>query len=127
MAEVKDYISQDHEGGSVHISTEVIASVAAMAATEVEGVCGLSASIGTDLAEMLGKKNPSKGIRLTVGENDELSLECFINVRLGGNVMQIAKSVQDAVRNAVSSVTGLTVASVNVTVAGISLPKDGKH
>ncbi|MBQ7523510.1 MAG: Asp23/Gls24 family envelope stress response protein [Oscillospiraceae bacterium] len=126
MAENKEYISQNHEGGSVHISEEVVASVAAIAAMEVDGVCGLSAKIGADIAEMLGKKNLGKGVRLTVGEANDVTVDCYIVVELGGNVMAIAKNVQDAVASALSSITGLTVAAVNVTVAGIALPKDGK-
>ena len=127
MADSKEYISQEHEGGSVHISEEVVASVAGMAALEVDGVCGLSATIGADLAEMLGKKNLGKGIRLTVGEENDLSVDCYVVVELGGNVMEIAKNVQSAVASSVGSVTGLTVTAVNVTVAGIALPKDGKR
>ena len=127
MAENKEYISQTHEGGSVHISEEVVASVAAMAAMEVDGVCGLSAKVGADLAEMLGKKNLGKGVRLTVGEENDISVDCYIVVALGGNVMEIAKNVQDAVSSSLSSITGLTVTAVNVTVAGIALPKEGKR
>lgn len=64
MAENKEYFTQEMENGSIQISEDVVASVTGMAVLEVEGVCGLSSTIGTDIAEMLGMKTLSKGVRL---------------------------------------------------------------
>ncbi len=61
MAENKEYFSKEVENGSIQISEEVVASVAAMAVLEVEGVCGLASNLGYDIAEMLGKKTLAKG------------------------------------------------------------------
>ena len=68
MAENKEYYTQEMENGSIQISEDVVASVTGMAVLEVEGVCGLSSSIGTDIAEMLGMKTLSKGVRLSTTE-----------------------------------------------------------
>ncbi len=127
MAENKEYFSQTFENGSIQISEEVVASVAAAAVLEVEGVCGLSSNISTDIAEMLGVKTLSKGIRLTADESGALRIDCNVAVNFGQSVFALAKAVQEAVKSNVESVTGLNVSQVNVNVCGISLPKDGKR
>ena len=73
MAENKEYYTQEMENGSIQISEDVVASVTGMAVLEVEGVCGLSSSIGTDIAEMLGMKTLSKGVRLSTTETGRTS------------------------------------------------------
>ena len=69
MAENKEYFSKEVENGSIQISEEVVASVAAMAVLEVEGVCGLASNLGYDIAEMLGKKTLAKGVREAVASD----------------------------------------------------------
>ena len=126
MSENKEYISQIQEKGSLHISEEVIMSIAAMAALEVEGVSGLGVGRGSDIAEMLGKKNPGKGIRITIDEANSITVDCSIVVKMGQSVIDVAKAVQEAVTSSVESVTGLKIIEVNVTVAGVALPKEQK-
>ena len=123
MAENKEYITCEQKDGAVHISEEVIATIAAVTVNEVEGVCGLSANLGSDIAEMLGKKSLGKGVKIAVDENDTIELECNIVVLYGYSVVEVAKKVQDAVATAVESMTGMCVNGVNVNVCGISLPK----
>ncbi len=127
MNENKEYISQLQENGSLHISEEVIASIAGLAVMEVDGVCGLGTSAGPDLADILGKKNLAKGIRISVSEDNEITLDCTIMVKLGYNIKDVAAAAQATVASHVESVSGLRVAAVNVTVAGIALPKDSKR
>ena len=126
MAENKEYFTQEMENGSIQISEDVVASVTGMAVLEVEGVCGLSSSIGTDIAEMLGMKTLSKGVRLSTTETGALRIDCDVVSKLGQNIFELAKNVQENVKSSVESVTGLRVAEVNVTVCGIALPKDSK-
>ena len=78
MAENKEYYTQEMENGSIQISEDVVASVTGMAVLEVEGVCGLSSSIGTDIAEMLGMKTLSKGVRLSTTETGALRIDCDV-------------------------------------------------
>ena len=127
MNENKEYISQTQENGSLHISEEVIASVAGMAVMEVEGVCGLGTGLGADIADMLGKKNLGRGVKITIGDESDITIDCSIVLKLGQNIVEVARAVQDAVLTSVESVTGFKVTSVNVTVAGISLPKENKR
>ena len=126
MAENKEYYTQEMENGSIQISEDVVASVTGMAVLEVEGVCGLSSSIGTDIAEMLGMKTLSKGVRLSTTETGALRIDCDVVSKFGQNIFELAKNVQENVKSSVESVTGLRVAEVNVTVCGIALPKETK-
>ena len=126
MADNKEYYVQEVTDGSIQISEDVVASIAAMAVLEVEGVCGLSGNLGAELAEMLGKKSLGKGIRITPAENDALVIDCNIVVQFGQAIFDLAKSVQDAVKSSVESVTGLTVNQVNVNISGIAITKDVK-
>ena len=126
MAENKEYFTQEMENGSIQISEDVVASVTGMAVLEVEGVCGLSSSIGTDIAEMLGMKTLSKGVRLSTTETGALRIDCDVVAKFGQNIFELAKNVQENVKSSVESVTGLNVGEVNVTVCGIALPKEAK-
>ena len=126
MAENREYYSQTLENGSIQISDEVLASVAAAAVLEVEGVCGLSSSIGTDIAEMLGKKMLSKGVRLSGDESDALIIDCDVVAKFGTAVIELAKNVQSNVRSSVESITGMPVSQVNVNICGIALPRETK-
>lgn len=126
MAENKEYYVQEANDGAIQISEDVVASIAAMAVLEVEGVCGLSSNLGADLAEMLGKKSLGKGIRITPAENDAIAIDCNIVVQFGQAIFDLAKAVQDAVKSSVESITGLTVEQVNVNICGIAITKETK-
>ena len=119
MAENKQYITQNQNNGSVLISEDVIASIVAYTVGEVDGVAGLAAKPGADIAEIIGKKNWGKGMKITIGEEDVLSIECNINVHYGHSVVTVAKAVQESVTNALESMAGVAVSSVNVNICGI--------
>ena len=125
MGENKEYLSTTQENGSIHISQEVIASIAALAASEVEGVCGLSANLGSGIAELLGRKNLGRGVKITI-HDDSIAIDCYVVALFGYSVIDIAKNVQERVVTAVESMTGATVRSVNVDICGITLPKETK-
>lgn len=120
MADNKEYAVQQEENGTVQISEEVIATVASVAAKDVEGVSDLSGNLGDDLAGMLGMKNASKGVRVQI-EDDGVSVECNIVAKYGSSVVEMAKNLQSAVSSAVESMTGLTVKSVAVNISGIAM------
>lgn len=125
MGEGKEYISQLEELGTIHISEEVIASIAAMATVEVEGVGSLSANLGTDIADLLGKKNLSKGVRLEITEN-EVTITVSVLIKYGYAIPEVARAVQDAVMASVEDTTGLKVTAVNVNVCGIAFERPAK-
>ena len=120
MAENKQYINNVHDNGTVMISEDVITTIVAHTIEEVEGVAGLSTKPGADIAEMIGKKNWGKGMKITITENDTLSVECNLILSYGQSVVAVAKAVQEAVTSALESTTGVKVACVNVNVCGIS-------
>ena len=119
MAENKQYITQQQEHGAVLISEDVIATIVANAVNDVEGIVGLSVKPGSDIADMIGKKNWGKGMKITIGQDDELYIDCNVNVGYGQSVVNVAKSVQDAVTAALQSTAGVKIAAVNVNVCGI--------
>ena len=120
MTENKQYITQVQENGTVLISQDVISTIVINAASEVEGVVGMSARPGMDIIEVLGKKNWGKGIRIIIGENDEIDVDCNVIISYGQSVVTVASAVQAAVTAALESMTGVVVKSVNVNVCGIS-------
>lgn len=119
MAEVKQYISRNHENGSVQISEDVIGSIVAQAISEVNGVVGLSMRTGSDIAEIIGKKNWGRGIKITIGENNSLRIDCNVNVGYGENVVDVAKAVQKTIDAALDSAAGIKADLINVNVCGI--------
>ena len=119
MAENKQYVTQIQENGSVLISEEVITTIVAHAAQEVEGVVGLNVKPGSDIIDMIGKKGWGKGLKITIGEENALTVDCNINVAYGQSVVTVANAVQESVTNALESMAGVQVAAVNVNVCGI--------
>lgn len=122
MSENKDYLTQTEDSGTININEEVIGSIAALAVSEVEGVSGMASGMGAELAEKFGKKSPSKGVKVSINEED-IRVDCFIIVSYGQKIPEVARNVQDSVTNAVESMTGLKVSTVNVSVSGISFDK----
>ena len=120
MAENKQYITQTQENGTVMISEDVIAEIVAHAASEVEGVVGLSVKPGADIADLIGKKSRAKGLKIVIAEDNSVSIDCNVNVSYGQSVVTVAKAVQDAVTNALETMAGLTISAVNVNVCGIT-------
>ncbi len=119
MAESKQYITQLQDNGSLMISEDVIADIVAHAVSEVEGVASLNVKPGADIAELIGKKNWGRGIKITISQNDEVSIDCNITVIYGQSVVNVAKAAQEAVIAALEAVAGLNIIAVNMNVCGI--------
>ena len=119
MADNKQYITQVQENGSIQISEDVIATIVAHAVGEVEGVIGLTSKPGADIAELIGKKNWGKGVKITIGEDDVISIDCNLTVAYGQSVVSVAKAVQETITNALESMAGVKINAVNVNVCGI--------
>lgn len=116
-----DTIRLDEGMGSVRIADEVVSIIAGMAATEVEGIAGMSGGLVGGIAEILGKKNLAKGVKVEVGET-EAAVDLYIIVQFGVRIPDVALSVQEKVKNAIESMTGLSVVEVNVHVQGVGFP-----
>ncbi|ABO49601.1 protein of unknown function DUF322 [Desulforamulus reducens MI-1] len=111
-----------HEGlGGIRISDDVVGVIAGMAATEVSGVAGMSGGLGGGIAEMLGRKNLSKGVKVEVGEK-EAAVDLFVIVEFGVRIPDVASQIQMNVKRAIEGMTGLSVVEVNVHVQGVTFP-----
>ena len=110
------------ELGTIRIADEVVSIISGLAATEVDGVASMSGGIAGGIAEALGRKNLSKGVKVEVGE-EEASIDLFMIVRYGSRIPDVAWQVQENVKKAVENMTGLKVIKVNVHVQGVSFPQ----
>jgi len=120
MAEHKEYWSTQSDQGTIRISEEVVASIAAIAASDTKGVGGLYSSLTSDIVSFLSKKNLSKGVRIDWNtEEGSVKIEIGFLALFGHNICDTAKQVQSNVKSSVESMTGLKVEAVNVHVGGI--------
>ncbi len=114
-----------NELGSIKITEEVVAIIAGIAATEVPGVAGMSGGIAGGIAEMLGRKNLSKGVKVEVGEK-EAAIDLYIVVEYGCRIPDVAWEIQEKVKKSVETMTGLNVVEVNIHVQGVNIEKEYK-
>ncbi len=120
MADNKQYITQVQDNGRVLISEDVIATIVAQALTDIEGFVTLSNKPGAEFADIVGKKNWGKGIKVVISENDEVNVDCNVIVGYGASVINVANAIQEAAISALNSMAGITVANINVNVCGIA-------
>jgi len=118
MSEYKQYITQVQENGNVMISEDVIEAIVAATVAEVEGVHGLAAKPGADIADLIGK-NWGKGMKILIAEDNELTISCNVQIVYGNSVIEVAKNAQQAITAAVENAAGVKVKEVNVNVCGI--------
>jgi len=117
-----EQIENKNEKGSIKIADEVVGIIAGLAATEVEGVAGMSAGIVGGITEMLGRKNLSKGVKVQVGEK-EVKVDLYIIVNYGVRIPEVAWNVQENVKKAIENMTGLSVVEVNIHIQGVNFGK----
>ena len=113
MGESKDYVSRSDELGNIHISEEVLAAISAAAALEVEGVSSLANP---------NKKNATKGIHIKL-EEEQVVVTMAVLMTYGHTIPDVGHAIQENIKTAIESMTGMAVGSVNVTVAGIVFAK----
>ena len=106
--------------GEVKIADEVIAIIAGLAATEVKGVAGMCGNITNELVSKLGMKNLSKGVKVNVSE-ENVSVDLALNIRYGYEIPVVSKKVQEKVKSAIETMTGLEVSVVNIKIAGVDV------
>jgi uncharacterized alkaline shock family protein YloU len=118
--------AEHNDVGSIRIADEVVGIIAGLAATEIAGVAGMSGGLVGGIAEMLGKKNLSKGVKVEVGER-EAAVDLYIIVEYGVRIPDVALTVQENVKRAIESMTGLDVVEVNIHVQGVGFGQEGKE
>ena len=116
-----ELLSED-DIGAVRVADEVVSVIAGLAATDIEGIAGMSGGLVGGIAEILGKKNLAKGVKVEVGET-EAAVDLYIIVKFGVRIPDVALTVQEKVKNAIESMTGLSVVEVNVHVQGVGFPE----
>ncbi len=113
----------DEKQDTVKISPDVVATIAGVATTEIDGVAGMCNTFAGGLAEKLGaKKNPTKGIKVEIKEASVV-IDLYIIVEFGIRIPELAWEIQESVKNNVETMTGLLVEKVNVHIDGISFKK----
>ncbi|MDI9513226.1 MAG: Asp23/Gls24 family envelope stress response protein [Caldicoprobacterales bacterium] len=114
-----------HDYGNITFADEVVAIIAGLAASEIEGVAAMSGGIAGGIVEKLGKKNLSKGVKVQLGEK-EAAIDLYIIVEYGARIPEIAWNIQENTKKAVETMTGLNVVEVNIHVQGVNIEKKSK-
>ena len=111
--------------GTIRIADDVVKVIAGLAATDVTGVSGMSGGVVGGIAEILGRKNLSKGVKVEVGEK-EAAVDLFVIVDYGSRIPEVSTNIQESVKKAIESMTGLIVVEVNVNIQGVNFGTEGK-
>jgi len=106
--------------GDVRIADEVVAIIAGLAATEVEGVSSMAGNITNELVSKLGRKNLAKGVKVDVVDNC-VTVNIALNIAYGYAIPKISAKVQEKVKTAIETMTGLEVNAVNVRIASVDM------
>ena len=116
----KNTLKESKGKGQVQIADEVVAIIAGLAATEIEGVASMAGNITNELVGKLGMKNLATGVRVEVSPASVI-VDMALNVKYGYSIPDISKTVQEKVKTAIENMTGLTVSEVNIRIAGVVL------
>ena len=111
--------------GEVQIADEVIAIISGLAAVEVEGVAKRSGNVSNELISMLGMNNLSKGVKVEVTP-ESVAIDLALDMKYGYSIPKVSEQVQERVKNAIESMTGLTVERVDVRIVGVAVDKPQK-
>ena len=106
--------------GEVRIADEVVAIIAGLAATEVEGVASMAGNITNELVNKLGMKNLSKGVKVEVGE-ESVAVAVALNIAYGYSIPKVSAKVQEKIKTAIETMTGLGVECVNIRIASVDM------
>ena len=119
------------DNGSVIFATDVISTIAGLAATEVEGVTNMVGASGTSFSELFSRKNQSskaltKGVKVELMDGNKVTVSLTIVVDYGSPIPEVAGNIQENVKKAIETMSGLTVSAVNVHVSAVSFAKEQK-
>ena len=117
----KTLVLQDDENiGAVQIADDVVAMIASLAASEVEGVSAVGNNLTNDLMSKVGVKNLAKGVKVDVKETN-VAVDIVVTMDYGYNIPATSRKIQDKVKAAVENMTGLNCTEVNIRIAGVKL------
>lgn len=112
-------LKEDEAIGSVKIADDVVAMIAGLAATEIDGVSAMAGNITNELMSKVGVKNLAKGVKVEI-LGKRVTVDMAIIVIFGYNIPAISQKVQLKVKSAIENMTGLNVVDVNLRIAGIN-------
>ncbi len=118
MSETNDLQVETNQGGRVVFAEDVLATIATLAASEVEGFYGMGGSAIAGFTEKLGKKSYTKGVKVEVG-TEECAVDLSVVIRYGYRIQNVCVQIQKAIKNAIETMTGLTVVEVNIYVQSV--------
>ena len=116
----KTFNIKSDQPGEVKIADEVVAIIAGLATTEVEGVSSMAGNITNEIVSRLGMKSLSKGIQVEVSDNEGM-VDVAINIAYGYSIPDVSTKVQEKVKTTIESMTGLEVAKINVRIASVDM------
>lgn len=116
-------LAADENLGEVKIADEVVAIIAGLAAMEVDGVASMAGNATRELISKLGMKSLSKGVKVDVLDGI-VTVSLALNLKYGFSIMEISGKVQEKVKTAIENMTGLTVADVNIRIAGVDMQSE---
>ena len=116
----KTFKIKSDQVGDVRVADEVVAIIAGLATTEVEGVSSMAGNITNEIVSKLGMKNLSKGVKVDVTE-EHVSVDLSLNMKYGYNIPDVSEKVQERVKTAIENMTGLHVLDVNIKIASVNM------
>lgn len=122
-ADKSGYESQEEKTGTVRIADDVVAMIAALAATEVEGIAAMAGNLTNELLSRVGVRGLSRGARVEVS-GGKVKTELAVVMEYGYNIPATCQKVQTKVKNAIENMTGLEVQDVNIRIAGINVTRE---
>ncbi len=111
------------EGDSIRISSDVIAVIASIISSDIPGIAGMSGGVVGGIAERLGRRDMTKGIKVEVNE-DKVSIDLNVIVEYGKSIVESTDKLKKEIRNNVEKTTGLKVEAININVQGINIPEE---
>ena len=121
-----DEVTLKEDGGKVNISDDVVATIAGIAASEIDGVYGMSGGVAAGIAEKLGaKKSLQKGVKVDI-KPDNSVIDLYVTVEFGVRIPELAWNIQENVKNSVETMTGISISKVNVHIDGVHFQEEEK-
>lgn len=115
--------SEDQSRGAIKISPRVLEFIAGIAASQVDGVAKMHGSLANNFGELLGRSDRRRGVKLTIGDDHQLTIDVAVYLNYGVTVPQVAAKIQENIKQRIASMTDLHVEVVNVHVQGINTEK----
>ncbi len=116
-------LQENEELGTVKIADDVVAMIAGLAATEVQGVAAMAGNISNELMSKMGVKNLAKGVKVEV-MGKRVKTELALIIEYGHNIPAVSQSVQEKVKSTIENMTGLEVSDIDIRIAGVCMQKD---